>query len=114
MLVGSMRFFTGGLRVFAAIGSAPSVSFIGQGFGFFSSGGAICIDTDPPSTTLYNKGFRVNLSGAIYGTTVQSATDVWFEGLRRSALGQIIYESADAAYFVNGNPITAAGNFAVN
>jgi len=112
MLVPGLQFVAGD-RTFAAIGAAPAVSFISGGFGWFSPQ-AICIDTDAPAGSTFCKGFRLNASGAVYGTTVQAADDQWVEGIRVSAIGQIVYESADAANFASGNPVTAAGNFAVN
>lgn len=105
--------FTASGRVNATIG--PTTAAISQaqgGFGFI--GQNLAIDTDAPAGNSFVKGFRLNSTGALYGTTVQSATDSWVEGIRVSALGQIVYESADPVTFSSGNPITAAGNFAVN
>jgi hypothetical protein len=111
MLVPGLVFGAGG-RCAATIGAATVATFISQGFGFILPN--LAIDTDAPAGSSYNKGFRLNASGAVYGTTVQSATDQWVEGIRCSALGQIVYEAADADHFASGNPITPAGNFAVN
>lgn len=112
MLVAGINFVAGG-RVFAAIGSNPAVAFINQGYGFFS-GQAIAIDTDAPAGNNFNAGMRINPNGAVYGTATPAGTDIYCDGLRISNLGQVVYESADAVTFVNGNPITAAGLFAVN
>lgn len=76
--------------------------------------GNLALDTNAPSGTVGNSGFSQNASGSIFATTVPSATDVYIAGVRVSVLGQLIVESADAATFSNGNPITAGGNFAVN
>lgn len=78
------------------------------------TGGNLAIDTNAPAGATYEKGFRISAAGALYGTTVQAGTDSWVEGIRVSAIGQIVYESANAAGFASGNPVTAAGNFAVN
>jgi hypothetical protein len=105
--------FGAGSRVAATIGAGTTADFINQGVGFMN-GGNLAIDTNVPAVGVYDGGIAQNASGAIHGTTVQAATDVWVQGVRVSALGQLIYESADAATFSSGNPITAAGNFAVN
>lgn len=107
-----MTFGAGG-RVNATIGAATTADFINEGMGF-KTGGNLAIDTNVPATGVYDGGIAQNGSGAVHGTTVQAATDVWVQGVRVSALGQLVYESADAATFSSGNPITAAGNFAVN
>ena len=112
MLVPGMTFVAGG-RVNATIGATTVATSQNQGgFGFI--GPNLAIDTDAPAGTIFVKGFRLNASGALYGTTVQAAGDSWVEGIRISALGQIVYESADAVTFTSGNPVTAAGNFSVN
>lgn len=111
MLVPGLTFGAGG-RVAATVGATTVATSINQGFGFI--GANLAIDTDAPAGNSFNKEFRLNASGAVYGTTSQAGTDTWNEGIRLSALGQIVYESADAVVFTSGNPVTAAGNFAVN
>lgn len=111
MLCPGMSFGAGG-RTNATVGPTTVADFINQGFGF-KTGGNLAIDTDAPAGSTYVKGIRLNSSGAIYGTTAQAATDQWVEGIRISNLGQLVYESADAVNFASGNPVTAAGNFAV-
>jgi hypothetical protein len=112
MLVPGMTFTAGG-RTNATIGATTVATSQNQGgFGFI--GANLAIDTDAPAGTSFVKGFRLNASGALYGKTAQLATDAWIEGIRVSALGQIVYESADPDHFASGNPITPAGNFAVN
>lgn len=112
MLVAGMTFGAGG-RVAATIGAATAADFYSGGFGF-KTGGNLAIDTAAPAGSTYVKGFRISAAGALYGTTVQSGSDVWNEGIRTTTAGQIVYESANAANFASGNPVTAAGNFAVN
>jgi hypothetical protein len=111
MLVPGLTFGAGG-RCAATIGAATAATEVDQGFGFI--GANLAIDTDAPAGSTFNKGFRLNATGAVYGTTSQTATDQWVEGIRVSAIGQIVYESADAVTFASGNPVTANGNFAVN
>lgn len=112
MLVPGMTFTAAG-RTNATIGATTVATSQNQGgFGFI--GANLAIDTDAPAGSTFVKGFRLNASGALYGTTAQAATDSWVEGIRVSALGQIVYESADPTSFASGNPVTAAGNFAVN
>ena len=112
MLVPGLTFTAAG-RTNATIGAGTTANSIQQGFGFMANGN-LAIDTNAPSGSNFTKGFAQNASGAVFGTTVQSATDSWVEGIRVTALGQIVYESADPVSFANGNPITAAGNFSVN
>lgn len=112
MLVPGMTFTAGG-RVNATIGATTVATSQGLGgFGFI--GANLAIDTDAPAGATFVKGFRLNASGALYGTVTPTVTDAWVEGIRVSALGQIVYESADPVTFASGNPVTAAGNFAVN
>lgn len=112
MLVPGMTFTAAG-RTNATIGAATVATSQNQGgFGFI--GANLAIDTNAPAGSTWVKGFRLNASGAIYGTTVQNGSDSWVEGIRVSASGQIVYESANPDHFASGNPITAAGNFAVN
>lgn len=112
MLVPGMTFTAAG-RTNATIGATTVATSQNQGgFGFI--GVNLAIDTDAPAGTTFVKGFRLNGSGALYGTTAQVATDQWVEGIRVSAIGQIVYESADPVIFASGNPVTAAGNFSVN
>lgn len=112
MLCPGMTFTAAG-RTNATIGATTVATSQNQGgFGFI--GANLAIDTDAPAGNTLVKGFRLNASGALYGTTVQAGTDSWVEGIRVSALGQIVYESANPVSFSSGNPVTAAGNFAVN
>jgi hypothetical protein len=105
--------FTAAGRVNATIGSATAATSQGQGgFGFI--GANLAIDTDAPAGNTFVKEIRLNASGAVYGTATPAVTDSWNEGIRISNLGQIVYESADPVSFTSGNPVTAAGNFAVN
>jgi len=105
--------FTAAGRTKATIGAGTVPNYISQGFGF-NTGDLLSIDTNAPAGTTYEKGFRISAAGALYGTTVQSASDSWVEGVRVTALGQVVYESANPTNFSSGNPITAAGNFSVN
>ena len=105
--------FTAASRTNATIGAGTAPNFQNQGFGFMT-GGNLAIDTNIPAGSIFYKGFALSAAGALYGTTVQSASDAWVEGIRVSAIGQIVYESANPSNFASGNPITAAGNFSVN
>lgn len=102
-----------GSRVAATIGLGTTADFLSSGIGF-KTGGNLAIDTSAPAGGNFDEGIALNASGCIYGTLAQSGTDLWVQGVRISALGQLVIESADAAVFSSGNPITAAGNFSVN
>lgn len=113
MLVPGMIFGAGG-RIAATIGLGTVATSINQGFGFI--GANLALDTNAPGVPIsFTKGIAQNASGAAFAIiATQLATDTFVEGIRVSALGQIVIESADAVTFANGNPITAAGNFSVN
>lgn len=109
-----MTFGAGG-RIAATIGLATVADFISQGFGFNTNGNLSLDTTVVPVPVSFTKGIAQNASGAAFAiVATQQATDTFVEGIRVSALGQIVIESADAAGFASGNPITAAGNFSVN
>lgn len=112
MLAPGMTFSAAG-RVETTIGAATAADFINEGVGFMNNGD-LAIDTDAPTGNNWKGGVRINSSGAIYGTTATAGSDVWVEGIRVSADGQLIYEAANPTSFNNGNPVTANGLFAVN
>jgi hypothetical protein len=108
--------FGAGSRIAATIGLGTAASQILQGVGFMANGN-LALDTtaSAPSPTSFTKGIAQNASGAFFAiVATQLPTDTFVEGIRVSILGQIVIESADAAGFASGNPITAAGNFSVN
>lgn len=111
MLVPGMTFVSG--RVFITAGAGQSPDFINEGIGFMNDG-SVAVNTDAPGATVqFDGGIALSPAGAVYGTTSQNATDVWVNGgIRVSAAGQLVYESAAAVDYNNGNPLTAAGNFA--
>jgi len=94
-------------------GGAPIPDFVKGGNGFLRDGN-LALDTSAPTGSTFFKGILRTPAGAFYAKTGQLATDVFVEGIRVSALGQIVYEQANAVNFSSGNPVTAAGNFAVN
>lgn len=112
MLCPGMVFGAGG-RIAATIGAATAATSINQGVGFI--GGNLALDTNAPTPISFTKGIAQNASGAFFAIVgTHLATDTFVEGIRVSALGQIVVESADAAGFASGNPITATGNFSIN
>jgi hypothetical protein len=100
-------------RVVVTIGLGVVPDFIDQGFGF-KNDGSVCIETGAPGVVSPDGGLALAPNGAIYGTTAQAGTDVWLAGVRVSSVGLLVYEQAVPASFDNGNPKTAAGNFAVS
>jgi hypothetical protein len=108
-----MTFGAGG-RIAATIGLGTAATSINEGVGFI--GANLAFDTTAvPVPVSFTKGIAQNASGAFFAIiATQLPTDTFVEGIRVSALGQIVIESADAAGFASGNPITAAGNFSVN
>jgi hypothetical protein len=99
-------------RVDVTVAANPTPSFFNQGVGF-ASNGALNIDSAAPTGVTYRAGIRQNAQGAFYGTTSTAGTDIFIGGLRVSAAGQLVYESAVAQNHVNGNPIRTNGALAV-
>lgn len=110
MFAPGMKFTSG--RVDTTIGAGTAADFINEGIGFMNNGD-LAIDTDAPSGSNFKGGIRLNSTGAVYGTTSTAGTDVYVEGLRVSSSGQLVYESAAATSYFNGNPYTSNGRFAV-
>lgn len=100
-------------RVESTIGAGTAPDFFNQGIGFMTNG-ELAIDTNAPAGSVYRNGIRQSAAGALYGTTSTAGSDVWIGGLRVSVDGQLVYEAANAASYVNGNPLTSNGVFAVN
>lgn len=109
MLAPGMTITNGQVSVTA--GAATEPDFFNQGVGFMSDG-SLAINTDPPSGDIYRNGIRQSTAGAFYGTTSEDPSDEFVGGLRISAAGQLVYEAAAAASYINGNPLTANGRFA--
>lgn len=99
-------------RVDITAGAGQTPDFINQGFGFMNDG-TLAVDTNAPSSGIYYKGYQMNASGAVHGTTTQSATDVYHEGVRRTTIGQLVYEFAAVGLnsFSSRNPVTANNAF---
>lgn len=112
MLAPGLTFGAAG-RTAATIGAGTVPNFFSSGIGFMT-GGNLVIDTNAPAGNAFVEGILQSAAGAFYGKVGQLATDIFVQGIRVSALGQIVYESADATSFANGNGVTAAGNFSVN
>lgn len=85
----------------------------GYGFKDVLGDWVLCMDSDPPVGSFFNNGFRVSETGSIYITFGTDPTDIWHSGLRRSSEGILVIEDAVGASFVNGNPLTSNGVFAV-
>jgi hypothetical protein len=101
-----------GDRVPVTAGPGTIPDFYSSGVGFMNNG-SLAIDTNAASGNAADQGYAQSPAGALYGTTSLNASDVYVRGLRVSAAGAIVYESAAAASFVNGDPLTAAGVLAV-
>ncbi len=93
--------------------AAPTATAWFQGGFGKGANDVLLVDTNAPAGSLWIKGFRVNATGCIYGTTSTAGTDIWVSGLRCSSAGAIVYEVAAAVAAVNGDPVTANGRLAV-
>lgn len=110
MLVPGVIFSSG--RVDITSGAAQTPDFINQGFGFMNDG-TLAVDTNAPSGGAFYKGFAMSSSGAVFGTTARSGTDVFHEGIRRTTTGQLVFESAAATNYSSRNPTTSNDAFGV-
>lgn len=95
------------------IGAGQAANFVNEGIGFMNNG-SVAIDTNAPSGGLSDRGYSINSTGALFGTTVVSGTDLFIEGVRVTTLGQVVYVLAIPTQFVNGNPVGAQGELAVS
>jgi len=86
---------------------------INEGLGLMNNG-SLAIDTAAPSGSLYDRGMRQNSSGALFGTTTVSGSDIFIEGVRFTSGGVLVYQLATPDTFVNGNPIKTNGALAVS
>jgi hypothetical protein len=73
----------------------------------FDSNGNVLIDTNAVSGTLTDAGHAVSAAGAIFGTTTQSASDIFLGGVRLTTSGALVFVQANPASIVNGNPLDA-------
>lgn len=110
MLAPGSVFSSGRVDITAGAGQTPD--YFNQGVGFMDDG-SLAIDTNAPAGSIFRAGIRQSAAGAFYGTTSVNGTDVWVGGIRVSASGQIVYESAAPTSFQNGNPVTSNGRFAI-
>lgn len=108
MLVPGVTFVSGRVDITAGAGQTPD--YINQGFGFMNDG-SLAVDTNAPAGTSYVKGFRMNASGAVYGTTSRNSDDVYHEGIRRATSGALVYELAAATNYSSRNPVTSNNAF---
>ena len=109
MFVPGVLFSSG--RVDITSGNGQAADFRGPGgFGFMNDG-TLAVDTAAPSGSRFIKGFLVNSSGAVFGTTTPNASDTWIEGVRVSSAGAIVFEAAAATGYASGNPVTSNGRF---
>lgn len=74
--------------------------------------GSLAVDTDVPAGSTFCKGFRLNASGAVYGTTTPTGSEQYIEGIPVTPSGQLLYEAAATVTFASGNPMTANGRLA--
>ena len=73
--------------------------------------GSLAIDTNAPAASpTFINGVAVNASGAIHGKTATLVSDVYMEGVRISALGQVCYGTTVAVTFCNGNGYVATND----
>jgi hypothetical protein len=92
--------------------SGQVADFINEGIGFMNDG-SVAIDTGAPAGNNWKAGFRLNASGAIYGTVTTTGL-LYIEGVRISDLGALVYAVALPQDYVNGNPIRTTGVLATS
>lgn len=98
-------------RVSITAGAAQAPNVLNQGVGFMNNG-SLAIDTNAVAGTSINNGFASNASGALYGTTTPSASDVYEAGVRRTTAGAVVYVVGAGTGVSCGNPQDANGALA--
>lgn len=95
------------------IGAGQAADKVVQGVGLMNNG-SLAIDNGAASGSIYSRGFRKNSTGALFGTTTTSGSDIFIEGVRVTTAGVLVYQLATPDLFVNGNPIKSNGALAVS
>lgn len=90
-------------------GSAPQGINAGVGY---RSDGSVCT-ADLGTVDAIIGGIGVSSAGVVATTTSTTGTDTYIQGVRVSAAGRVVVESAAPVGVVNGNPITASGALAI-
>lgn len=99
---------TGG-RVTTA--TAGVVHHYTAGFGYTSADALVLDIVNPPQSFIKEVGVRSD--GSVCATTTTSGSDTYSEGVRISAAGLLVVESAASTGVTSGNPVTATGALAI-
>lgn len=104
--------FNGANQIQTTQGAGQTADFISGGIGFLNTG-RIPLDTNVPAANAnFDQGIAQNASGAYHMTVTPNASDVWIAGVRVSALGQLVVQTAAVTDFSNGQGYTASGRLA--
>lgn len=93
------------------VNSAGAVDHVVAGFAYTASNELVTDTANDPQNWI--KGIGVRNTGAVCTTTSTAGTDTYIEGVRVSAAGKLVVESAAPANFASGNPVTATGALAI-
>lgn len=105
--------FTGGTYTSQrlVVNSAGAVDHRVAGFAYTATDELVTETVADPQTFI--KGIGIRDTGAVCTTTSTSSDDVYIEGVRVSAAGKLVVESAAPTATTSGNPVTATGALAI-
>ena|SRR6187549_4231807 len=81
------------------------------GFGYTSVDALVLDIVNPPQS--FVKGVGVRTDGSVCATTATTGSDTFIEGVRVTAAGLLVVESAAPTNATSGNPVTATGALAI-
>lgn len=92
--------------------TAGVVDHFVAGFGYNAANALVLDIVNPPQS--FVKGIGVRTDGSVCATTTTGGSDTFIEGVRVSALGLLVVESAAPTNITSGNPVTATGALAIS
>lgn len=104
--------FNAGNQIQTTQGAGQAADFISGGVGFMNNGRLALDSAAPAANANFDQGIAQNASGAYHFTTTPSASDTWIAGVRVSALGQLVIQTAAVVDYSNGQGITTPGRLA--
>lgn len=106
--------FTGAVRASDRVTTATAgvVHHFTAGFGYTAADALVLDIVNPPQS--FVKGIGVRTDGSVCATTTTAGGDTFIEGVRVSAAGLLVVESAAPTNFASGNPVTATGALAIS
>jgi hypothetical protein len=92
--------------------TAGAVDHFTAGFGYTIANALVLDVVNPPQS--FVKGIGVRTDGSVCATTTTAGSDTFIEGVRVTAAGLLVVESAAPTNITSGNPVTASGALAIS